>query len=406
MSKIMCVALRQAILVISILLTTISSNAVAQENNKLTWSGTQEVDFFDCKSVGVIELVISGTVDLVHSETTNPYRTPQKISVRCNKLTFLAASKISTISALDIRIGEVASGPIHIVNMRGQRGEDGNSDPAILSSRKMASGDNGANGGNGKNALCRFRGLKFVSEASTNGGAGAHGKVGQSGHEYAAPKGAAGRAGSNAAPIIFVARQFAPETSVTIEAVGGDGGMGGEGGRGADGGDGGNGGQGGKGGNAASCRTASNGGNGGNGANGGDGGNGGEGGNGGDGGDGGDVAVFWQVGGLNPVFPIVTNQSGTGGLPGAGGQPGNGGLGGNEGKAGCGGSGSSGVLGDIDRKGGGKCAGAGVPGKPGNPGARGPNGAPGEDGRNGEYFRPSVGPAPKDKIDALIASTG
>lgn len=388
------------------LLALAAAPAVPAAAKEVIWTGDKTFDFYDCRIDDITRITVRGPLVLRHGEDADPLARPQKIGLVCDNLHFEEGAVLRSMSALDIRIEEVASGSIVIRGTRGAPGADGITDQQLLQPRQMAAGKPGARGGHGQDARCRMRGLTFDNRKSHPGGRGGDGGPGQAGSVYSAPKGAPGRAGAHGADIVLVARGFAPGTTVQITSRGGDGGLGGVGGHGADGGVGGRGGDGGQGGDASSCRTASNGGNGGNGGRGGDGGNGGPGGDGGNGGDGGDVFVLVQEGLAQQVIPAVFNEGGLGGQPGEGGAPGAGGAGGAPGKAGCGGSGSSGVLGAIDRKGGGRCAGAGIPGEYGADGRPGPQGAWGSDGRAGESEPPKFRSASPEDFERLLQSPG
>jgi hypothetical protein len=378
----------------------------ATQAEEVIWTGEKTFDFYDCGMHDITRITVRGPLTLVHGDDRNAFVLPKKIRLVCDNLHFESGAIMRSMSALDIRIGEVASGSIVINNTRGVKGVEGITDQQFLNARQMSRGANGAHGSDGQDARCRMRGLEFDNRKSRPGARGKDGAQGQTGSLYSAPKGAPGRAGAHGADIVLVVREFEAGTTLLINARGGDGGLGGVGGAGADGGVGGRGGDGGQGGDASSCRTAAHGGNGGNGGRGGDGGNGGSGGDGGDGGDGGNVFVIVQEGLAANVLPLVVNDGGLGGQPGQGGAPGAGGAGGAPGNAGCGGSGSSGVLGPIDRKGGGKCAGAGVPGDYGADGKTGPQGAWGADGRNGESEPPKFRAAKPEDIQQLLDNPG
>lgn len=373
-------------------------------SHSTTWKGEISFDqaVYRCEDQGINEIVVSGHVHLMSPEDADPYNKNIKtLSVKCPNLTFTEGSKITSISALDIRITGTTSGPVFIENTRGLmgQGKDAPLTPDIWNDRKMTNGKMGGTGGAGGNAS----GCVAGDVAASDGKPGAPGEGGADGKTYTAPKGANGLPGAAAGAIVLISKQYAEGTTIQILAQGGNGGHAGQGGRGADGGDGGKGGTGGRGGSANRCHSAKRGGMGGPGGDGGDGGNGGPGGDGGRGGNGGKVTVLTsESGGFLPTA-LVTNEGGLGGDPGLGGERGEGGQGGEGGDGGNGGDGKSGIAGTkIDRKNPGSWGNAGAPGKPGKPGKPGPLGVPGADGDPGGRGGEWTAALPEDQFNLLL----
>lgn len=388
-------------LVSTVLLITTTSLVKAQP---VVWTGdvTLETPFFECSEGGHSGIRVVGQTNLVFSNDLDPTVQPApKVTIRCGTLSFDEGAELTTISSLDIRISDITSGPVRIINTRGIDGPDAPPTPDIWALRKMQNGSKGDDRGKGRSAS----GCLIGDHGSSSGATGGQGKPGEDGKKFKAPKGADGSPGNPAGNIALTSRNFAEGTTVYIEAIGGDGGAGGRGGRGADGGDGGKGGRGGDGGNANECHSASRGGNGGRGGDGGDGGNGGPGGNGGRGGNGGNITLALQEGSGHYPIHDLQNNGGLGGDPGLGGERGEGGAGGLGGDPGHGGSGKGGIFGtDLNRKKSGPGGSAGDPGTPGDPGQEGPLGIPGEDGDPGRIGKGFSGTLPQEIIDQLLGA--
>ena len=201
--------------------------------DSVVWSGEIQFGNYTCGNANKDEIVVHGDVKIVNSKDVDPNKPPLVVPIQCEKLTFETGSSLSSMSAMDIRISKVTSGPVKLVSLRGIRGGDAKPTPDIWAPVKMKHGDPVGPGPGGHGAKCD----PFDSHDSTVGGGGPGGNGGEDGHKFKAPKGAYGDPGATASDITLLTASFAPGSSVEVTAIGGDGGAGGRGGRGADGGD-------------------------------------------------------------------------------------------------------------------------------------------------------------------------
>lgn len=366
---------------------------------QIKWSGDLTFSQFSCSAQSATEILVTGTVRLIHPDDKDLLAPGAWIKIYCDKITFAPGALITSISNLDFRISDTVAGPVNIRGERGISGKNADPTPGIWEARKAVNGTNGGHGSNGDSA--QFSSIKYPfgrgADAGGGGGSGTKGQNGQPGS-----KGASGRIGAGAAHVNIFAGAFAQGTTISVVSRGGNGGNGGRGGRGEDGGDGGAGGTGGDGGNAAlPDHPGARAGNGGNGGDGGRGGDGGPGGDGGDGGRGGDIIVGLKDGGGLPVSqPSFDNQGGRGGDPGPGGEGGTGGEGGGPGAGGNGGDGTKFVwtVGEGDN------GLAGKPGVKGENGKIGPIGIPGKDGPPGKIGDGKWGILPLEMFKNLMTN--
>ncbi len=302
-----------------------------------------------------------------------------RTSIVCRTITFEPDGYIETTGPLSLSATEWFGGPIDIrrapVRTRAP-GSAADRPPAAAG----ATGRDGEAGEDGSRCNQVFIGRR--SRFGKPGLAGADGIAGVAGRG-----GASGRAGAKGPDITLVAADFAPDTSISIQARGDDGEAGRGGGAGQEGGAGGDGGDGGRGGAGGFCFRPSDGGRGGPGGSGGAGGPGGRGGDGGDGGPGGTVIlVIGKAATRSWTDLIIDNRGGRPGPGGAGGPGGHGGPAGAGGRGGPGGVGSflgaddRGALSVPDGR-------AGPPGEAGEAGSDGATGRPGAAGENGMLGR-------------------
>lgn len=182
----------------------------------LVWKGDLTLTGLDCIREKVDGVVISGAVTLHHPSDPDAFGPIQTIIIRCANLVFDTGSSLSSISSMDIRVSELTSGPVKIINTRGVKGRDIDNGEAM------------------------DRGRHCVGREYYHWGQRGHGEPGFS--------------GVDGGDVTLISKAFAPETTITLISTGGDGGSGGVG---HDSGNGGNGGPGGNGGNITVASLAS-----------------------------------------------------------------------------------------------------------------------------------------------------
>jgi len=100
---------------------------------------------YDCAKERVNQVIIEGTVELVHPDDS-PDVSPPEIRLTCQRFQFLKGSQLRTRARLYVHGSEVIEGAVDIVNTRGADGADARANPSIDAVSRAPSGMRGTHG--------------------------------------------------------------------------------------------------------------------------------------------------------------------------------------------------------------------------------------------------------------------